>query len=202
MIRYFLHSALLIDEKVLIDPHDGVSIGLPPIDAKPEVVLVTHDHYDHNACELFDATCHKEVPSLDYKGYNVVGIRTYHDKRKGKERGRNTIYIVTTPDGRKIVHLGDLGHTLSEEQIERIEGADLLAVPVGGVITINYREAIELINRAKPKNVLPIHYWIKGHYMPLDPLDGFVNTLGGWKTVYLRNESVDEKTFSNTVFIV
>lgn len=99
MISYFLHSAVLLDGKILIDPHDGISIGLPRFNAKPDIVLVTHNHYDHNACELYNAKCYMSVRELDYAGYNIKGITTFHDKRKGKDRGNNTIYEIVSPDG-------------------------------------------------------------------------------------------------------
>ncbi|MGC9105829.1 MAG: MBL fold metallo-hydrolase [Thermoprotei archaeon] len=200
MFKYFLHSALLLDGRILVDPHDGVSIGLPRIQARPELVLVSHNHYDHNACELFNARCMTFVESTDYSGYNVRGLLTYHDKRKGKERGKNMIYVITTPDGRKIVHLGDLGHDLKDEQVRELRGADLLAIPVGGVITIGADEALNLINRIGPKNVLPIHYWVKGHYMPIDPIDEFLKKAVSWKIVNMNSSEIDEKSYSSSLF--
>ncbi len=200
MLKYFLHSALLIDGKILVDPHDGISIGLPRIEARPEIVIVTHDHYDHNACELFNSKCYVSVTQLDYSGYNVRGIPTYHDKRKGKCRGRNTVYEIITPDGRKIVHLGDLGHLLDEETSKELMGADLLAVPVGGVITINAEEALKVVEALRPRNVLPVHYWVRGHYMPIDPPDKFLENISMNK-IKISSE-IDEKSYNSTVFIV
>lgn len=200
MISYFLHSAVLLDRKILIDPHDGISIGLPRFNAKPDIVLVTHNHYDHNACELYNAKCYMSVRELDYAGYNIKGITTFHDKRKGKDRGNNTIYEIVSPDGRKIVHLGDLGHLLSDEVVKELRGADVVAVPVGGVITINADEALKVVEALSPKVVLPIHYWVIGHYMPIDPPDEFLKKLG--IKVEKINGDIDGKSYDSVVFTV
>ena len=200
MISYFLHSAVLLDGKILIDPHDGTSIGLPRFNVKPDIILVTHNHYDHNACELYNAKCYLSVRELNHSGYNIKGIESYHDRRKGKDRGSNTIYEIVTPDGRKIVHLGDIGHLLSDEIVKELRGADVVAVPVGGVITINADEALKIVEALSPKIVLPIHYWVKGHYMPIDPPDEFLKKIG--MKVERIHESIDEKSYDSVVFIV
>jgi L-ascorbate metabolism protein UlaG (beta-lactamase superfamily) len=77
------------------------------------------------------------------------------------ERGRNAVFIVEM-DGLRIVHLGDLGHLLTKEQIEKIGPVDVLMVPIGGVYTINGSEARQVIEQLKPKMyVLPMHYGTK-----------------------------------------
>jgi L-ascorbate metabolism protein UlaG (beta-lactamase superfamily) len=89
------------------------------------------------------------------------------------ERGKNTIFILEV-DGLRIVHLGDLGHTLTEEQIKRIGPVDVLMIPIGGVYTLNGSEAKEVVAQLKPKKyILPMHYGTKV-YEDLLPADEFL----------------------------
>ena len=69
-------------------------------------------------------------------------------------------------------------------------------IPVGGVITINPSEAIQLIKAFNPKVVFPMHYWVKGHYMPLDPIEPFLQLTNteGLKILQINKPEVNEET--------
>ncbi|BCU69541.1 MBL fold metallo-hydrolase [Stygiolobus caldivivus] len=198
MIRFLLHSAFFLDNLILIDPHDGGSIGLPRPEVKAPLVLITHNHYDHNAYEIIP---HETVKvrfygEFNYKNYTIQGLKSYHDKEKGKRRGETAIYKITSPDGRVYVHLGDLGHMLDEKTVEELKNPDYLMVPVGGVITISPSEALQVIKDLNPKIVFPMHYWVKGHYMPLEPIGPFLELANkeGIKTVPLPKNEVNEES--------
>jgi L-ascorbate metabolism protein UlaG (beta-lactamase superfamily) len=204
MIKYFLHSLISIDDLIVIDPHDGSSIGLKRPNVKGELVLLTHEHYDHNAYQIVKGYTQikvKSYESFNFKNYEISGFRTFHDREKGRRRGENTIYSITTPKGLLIVHLGDLGHEIDNEIIEEIKGANLLAIPVGGVITIDANEALRLVNKIKPKLVLPIHYWVPGHYMPLNTNWEFISGLK-WKTTIIGEEGIEETTLENNTLLI
>ncbi|ACP49709.1 conserved hypothetical protein [Sulfolobus islandicus Y.N.15.51] len=201
VLKYFGHSCVLIDDKILIDPHDGGSIGLPKPDIKKvDLILITHDHYDHNAYQIFE---YKDLKmnfygSLNYVNYTIKGIKSYHDKYNGKLRGQNSIYVIQKNDGEKIVHLGDIGHLPDESIYKELYGANVLLIPIGGVITINYKEALEIIDKVSPKIIIPIHYWIKGHYMPLDPPEEFLSNIKyEVRGIDLKNNLIDEKIEEN-----
>ena len=44
-----------------------------------------------------------------------TGVRTYRDDVRGADRGRQTAFVVEL-DGLHTIHLGDVGHLLSEEK--------------------------------------------------------------------------------------
>ncbi|AWR93350.1 MBL fold metallo-hydrolase [Acidianus brierleyi] len=182
MIKYFGHSMFSIDDKILIDPHDGGSIGLTKPNVEyTDLVLITHDHYDHNAYQLlkFKEIKQSFYGNYTFEGYKILGLRAFHDKENGKRRGETAIYRIDT--GKSIiVHLGDVCDKLSEKIIKEISSPDILMIPIGGLITIDYKEAIDLINDLKPSTVIPMHYWVNGHLMPLDPPDEFLRKMG-WK---------------------
>lgn len=206
MIKYLGHSMFLIDNKILIDPHDGGSIGLPkPAISQVDLVLITHDHYDHNAYEILT---YKDLKIrlysyLDFEGYKITGYRAYHDKEKGKKRGETAIYRIEKPDSKVIVHLGDLGDNLSESLLKEIATPDVLMIPVGGLITIDYKEASNLVRDIKPSVIFPMHYWIKGSLMPLDPIDNFIQEMEStkWKIKEYKNE-INENEEKDVIFFI
>src|SRR5206468_8512605 len=85
--------------------------------------------------------------------------------------GKNTIFILEV-DGWKIVHLGDLGHQLSPNQIKRIGPIDVLMIPVGGIYTINGSEAKKVVEQLKPREyIFPMHCGTKIYDELLPPTE-------------------------------
>jgi L-ascorbate metabolism protein UlaG (beta-lactamase superfamily) len=162
-----------------IDPHDGGSIGLPTCRLEADYVLVTHNHFDHNAVEVATgprtrAVAKWRLGEFTMGPFRVRGVKVYHDKMGGKLRGWVAAYVLEV-EGLRIAHLGDIGHLARPEDYPELAGVDLMFVPVGGVYTISGPEAWALVEDLKPRLVVPIHYWLPGSHLPLDPLDRFLN---------------------------
>ena len=83
----------------------------------------------------------------------LTGVRTYRDETKGAARGRNVAFV-TALDGIHTIHLGDVGHLLTEEKLADIGRVDVACVPVGGSLSAN--RAAELIAQLDPKIVVPM----------------------------------------------
>lgn len=165
---------------VFIDPYKSEFTGLKlPRDLSADVALSTHDHDDHNNLEVITDSVLKITGPGEYevKGVSVTGVSTFHDKEGGAQRGRNTVYNVSI-DGLNIVHLGDLGHTLSEEQIDEIGVCDILLVPVGSVYTIDAKLASDIVSSLEPKMVIPMHYALPGLKFELEPVENFLKEMG------------------------
>jgi L-ascorbate metabolism protein UlaG (beta-lactamase superfamily) len=81
----------------------------------------------------------------------VTGVRTFRDDAKGEQRGKGTAFVVEL-DGLHTVHLGDIGHLLTEEEIGDIGPVDIACVPVGGAL--NATRTAELIAKLDPKLVV------------------------------------------------
>jgi L-ascorbate metabolism protein UlaG (beta-lactamase superfamily) len=163
-ITWYGHSCFRLETKdfsLLIDPFSP-EIGLRPPKIKDNVVLVSHNHYDHNNTESLpeDTLLINGPGEYEVKGVFIKGIQSFHDKNQGRERGLNTIYAIKIED-LILVHMGDFGEgVLSEEQVEKIGEVDVLMIPVGGIYTLNYKEAIEVISQIEPKIIVPMHYKI------------------------------------------
>ncbi len=160
---------------LVIDPHDGASIGLKKPDVKADYVLVTHEHFDHNAVNIVsrgDSKIFRMREGLfDADPFKILGVKTYHDKEKGRRRGINIIYKITTPGGLSILHVGDLGHVLTDDIIRILGGVDIAILPVGGTFTIDHVEALDNFEKLNAKIMIPIHYWVKGVNLPLSTID-------------------------------
>jgi L-ascorbate metabolism protein UlaG (beta-lactamase superfamily) len=162
-ITYLGHSSFRIRGKtttVVTDPFDSASVGLKfPKHIEADIITLSHDHDDHNAVSQLDGTPFviRGAGEYEVKGVGVVGISVFHDEEKGAARGRNTMYRIEV-DGVSIVHLGDLGHTLTSSQVDDLDGVNVLLVPTGGVYTINPSQAVHVVNEIEPSIVIPMHY--------------------------------------------
>jgi L-ascorbate metabolism protein UlaG (beta-lactamase superfamily) len=177
-ITYFGRSSFRIRGKqatVVTDPFDDPNIGIKfPKHIEANIVTISHTHKDHNAPELVEGSPYivRGPGEYDIKGVGVVGHRVYHDAKKGEERGTNTVYRIDI-DGVSVVHLGDLGHTLSSDEVEELDGVNILMIPVGGLHTIDAAQAVQVINDIEPSIVIPMHYGGQ-----LAPVSAFLKEIG------------------------
>lgn len=166
---------------LIIDPYDPEVTGLKlPKDLEADVALKTHDHPDHNNLKVITGEPIQIVGPGEYeiKGVAVSGVEVFHDDKKGVERGKNTVYHINM-EGLNIVHLGDIGHILTEEQIQEIGNCDILMVPVGGTFTIDAKGAVENISALEPRIIIPMHYGgLPGFKIPLESVDNFLKEMG------------------------
>ena len=87
----------------------------------------------------------------EVKDVLITGVRTYRDDAKGAQRGRGTAFVVEL-DGLHTIHLGDVGHLLTEEELGDIGSVDIACVPVGGALSAT--RAAELVAQLDPKVVV------------------------------------------------
>lgn len=171
-IQYYGHSCFKITTKpagratddivIFFDPFDK-EIGLRPPQGQASLVLVSHNHPDHNNVSALkgEPVVIDTAGEYSVKGVNIVGMEAYHDDKEGQERGKVNIFILET-EGFKICHLSDLGGDLTPKQLEEIDGVDILLVPIGGKYTIDGKKASEIVRKIEPAMVIPMHYKMPG----------------------------------------
>jgi L-ascorbate metabolism protein UlaG (beta-lactamase superfamily) len=180
-IRWHGHSCFEISDfaNIVMDPHDGRSLGIRPPCASADIVLMSHDHYDHNSYKSIRGN-HKNVfafvGEFDFNGIAFTGLPTDHDESGGSKRGKNVMYMMRI-DNVSICHCGDLGNMPDDHVIEKIKGVDILMVPVGEVFTMDLRNVIRFIDIVKPRVVIPMHYRVGGLSIPVNPVDNFLNAV-------------------------
>jgi L-ascorbate metabolism protein UlaG (beta-lactamase superfamily) len=166
-----------------MDPFDPKMVGLKMPKVSANVVTVSHQHSDHNQIDLVSGnpTVFSFPGEYEVGGIKIFGLRSYHDKLQGRERGENIIFKIIINDVR-LTHLGDLGHSLDESLVEELEDTDVLLIPVGGTYTINPAEAKEVIDLIKPSVFIPMHYQTTQHnqskFSELTKLDEFLRLYG------------------------
>ena len=186
-VQWFGQSCFLITSpkgvKILIDPFNP-ELGYPMPKVKPDLVLISHEHFDHNYYQMASGSpkiIHGLNPkTLDWekidetlKDVRVYSVRSYHDEAQGARRGKNTIFVIELP-GARMAFLGDLGCPLSKEQIEKLGKIEVLMVPVGGVYTIDAEGANQVIAQLNPKLIFPMHYKTPAVKLPIEPVDKFL----------------------------
>ena len=184
-ITYFGLNAVRLrgrEATVMIDPYEP-KLGLSPVRLNVQIVIFTHEDPTHFSLQGLSGEPHivSGAGEFEIKGVAMTGTQTYHDAKKGAERGKNFAYTVELDDLR-VVHLGHLGHGLSEEQLDGIGSKiDVLFVPIGGGSHINSAQATEIVNQIEPKLVIPISYKLPGLTLlaqDLEGIDKFAKEMG------------------------
>ena len=171
-ITYLGHSCFKLEKDgfaLIIDPYKTGSVpGYAPLKEKANQVLPTHRHGDHFGLEEVKlAVTRVDIP------FDISFIETFHDEQKGAQRGCNNVIIVKA-DGLTVVHMGDIGCELEDEDIDKIRDCDVLLIPVGGFYTIDAAQAKEYVDKLNPKITVPMHYRGAGFgYDEIGTVDAF-----------------------------
>ncbi len=174
--------------KIVFDPYeDGYLPGLKLPKLTADTVVSSHRHGDHYAPDAVVLTGNEPDVTL-------TQIPCFHDEVMGKKRGDNLISVVEV-EGRRICHMGDIGHELSDEQLALIGNIDVLMIPVGGVYTVDAEAAKALCEKINPKAIVPMHYKGEGKGLQnVAPIDDFLSLFLEEDVCFLDNStvSVDE----------
>jgi L-ascorbate metabolism protein UlaG (beta-lactamase superfamily) len=183
-VEWYGQSAFRLSDgerTVVIDPFDTEALrsrtrwDYPAIDVAADVLLITHEHADHNAAEVIGgdpaivrSTAGTHASPLG----DVVSVASEHDEVAGTQRGHNTMLVFDFA-GLRVAHLGDLGQAqLRPEQAAALGTVDLLFVPVGGGPTIGADQAADIAATTSSKITVPMHYRTERIDF-LEPVDAF-----------------------------
>lgn len=149
---------------VLIDPYFFGNELAPKYEGKPDLIMLTHEHFDHFDPEfvakhdvpiLCPNTCNPKNPIIikigekkEVMGMNIEMIKASHHQSQYA-----TGYIIEY-GGKRIAHLGDT----YIDGVRHLKSIDILMVPIGGYFTMNISEALKAVKMINPKLVIPMHY--------------------------------------------
>ncbi|MCB9803150.1 MBL fold metallo-hydrolase [Candidatus Nomurabacteria bacterium] len=105
--------------------------------------------------------------------YEVKEVFVY-----GRQVNGSVIYLLTFEDV-KIAFLGEFGHeALTDKDLELVEGADVLILPVGGGDLTNAKEAVKIINQVEPRIVIPSCFQPGMGKIKADDINAFIKEFG------------------------
>ena len=202
-VSWLGHAMFLLEDgagnRLVTDPYNDY-VGYPLPDVAAGIVLVSHDHADHANVSLVkgDPAVVNSAGRHEQGGLAIAGFPSYHDLKRGAERGANVIYRWNM-QGIDFVHLGDLGHPLDQELAGELAGADVLFVPVGGTFTIDDAEAFRVVETLRPRIAIPMHYKNDACGFSIQSEEPFVARFtavekSGKAPVYLSRDALPEPT--------
>lgn len=181
-LKFLGHAAfqLTMDDgrKLIFDPYESGSydgaLKYGPIEGEFDIAVVSHDHADHYDSEIVSGIENvvESGGSFTFGDIRIDTFPFYHDESEGEERGESLISIVEAA-GRRIAHLGDLGHRITADDIPELKGIDLMLIPVGGYFTIDAETADQIVEEFEPAVTVPMHFKTDRVDFPINPVSDF-----------------------------
>ncbi len=197
-IQYLGHASFLITTnkgtRIVTDPLDPAGyagkLAYRPFNEPADIVTVSHEHADHQGLSVVKGTpvIIKGNGKFAAEDAEFLGVATFHDKSRGQERGKNTVFIIRVDD-LTVAHMGDLGHVLTADQAAEIGAIDVALIPVGGYYTIDAEEAAKVAEQVAAKIVIPMHYKTEKCQFPITGVEDFIN--GKDNVVRTDNSTLD-----------
>ncbi|MBN1757058.1 MAG: MBL fold metallo-hydrolase [Chitinispirillaceae bacterium] len=157
---------------------------------KADYILITHSHPDHLSKKDIHKLKKPETKIICSKGsvnklgkteaeiivvkpedtfslnnFKIKAVSAYNIKNvflwfKAHPKSKEDVgYILTVNDSFNIYHTGDTDYI---PEMDKISDIDLVLIAIGGDnLTMNDKEAAQIINKIKPRKVIPMHYEIK-----------------------------------------
>jgi L-ascorbate metabolism protein UlaG (beta-lactamase superfamily) len=184
-IKYLGHACFLLTAsdglRVIIDPYEsgafGNALAYAPITDAADVVVVTHEHADHNFVRGVPGDPIICRASCVAHGVEFRAVPVPHDEADGSKRGVVNAFSFEL-DGIRVCHLGDVGAALSAPEVSALGPVDLLMVPVGGTFTVDAAGAQEIVAQLAPRIVIPMHFSTRRTTLPLASVDAFLDGEG------------------------
>ena len=170
-LTWYGHSCFLLETaegSAVFDPYaPGAVPGLALPELTADAVLCSHGHRDHGFTDAVQLSGKKPF-------FRLTAIDSFHDDRRGLLRGKNTIFVVEA-EGKRVAHLGDLGHELNDRQLAALGKPDVLLIPVGGHYTIDAKTADRVARTVGARLTVPMHYRGEGFgYEVIGPVEDFL----------------------------
>jgi len=210
LLRYFGNSAFEWvgngGQKVLIDPFQNSSwnrwfrMEMPKLQV--DTVVVSHDHFDHNAIER----CLGSPEVIDRPGHYRVGgiaittVKGRHAKPQWYQwwgYGQNLVTVVESEQIR-FCHWGD-NADITPRLRQDLGKIDVLMLPIDeSEHLLEWREVDHIIRTLVPKVVIPTHYRIREFNTVDCPLRPLQSWLRGQAVTHWPNTGIELNSKSLT----
>jgi L-ascorbate metabolism protein UlaG (beta-lactamase superfamily) len=188
-ITWYGHAAFGIEAdgvRIILDPYRSPDAGgYEPVGDEADVVVVSHenDKYHSHLGQIagaFEVVRGPEIPpgGIEARGIRFEAIPCFETPEKLP--GDEVTILHFRAEGLHVVHLGDLGHALTEAEVAPILGAEIALVPAGGPPTIDFPLIGPLLDAIGPRVVIPMHFKTPKINLDIQPVERFLEALPGW----------------------
>jgi len=169
VIQYFGHNFFQITTsqgtQIVTDPLAPSRYPTPSV--APHVVTIGREHPNHNYVQLVQGNplvlrglaehgAEWNRVSTHVREVFIHNVPIYQHGYAGALKGAAFVFDLGTLC---IVHLGDLSHPLTPEQLQQIGQVDVALIPIGGTYTMGPETARDVLQQLNPKLAIPMHYW-------------------------------------------
>lgn len=172
-ITWYGQSSFKLQDKevtVLLDPYSSRQAGLRGPNFKAEIILLSNKEAAEQARkDIKEGFLINSPGEYEIRGVFILGIKTKENK---------VIYQIEIDDI-KIGYLAEINKSLTDEEVEKLNGLDVLIIPIGNrKRMLSAEEAVKIIREIEPKIVIPACYQIPNLKIQLDPLSRFLKEMG------------------------
>lgn len=166
------------DATILVDPFPATGgLAVPRLQADVFVFSdSTNPQWKNVPAGAFVLDCAGEFE------HSNVTIHGTPIEQPGKGSASSLALFSFSAEGMLIGHLAGLARPLEDSELEYLEDADVLFIPVGGHGVLNADQATDVITQIEPRIVVPMYYRIPGLKQELDGVEKFTKELGAKST--------------------
>lgn len=166
---------------VVMDPFKDEETGLSLPRSRAEIVTSSEllDNPRQARWKGLRGTSHTLAGPGEYEigGLFIAGVATFRDRKRGAEAGANIVFSVNV-NGVVVCHLGELGHTPTQTQVEAMGAVNVLLIPVGLPGSLTPAMASEIVSSVEPDIVVPMNYKTPGLKLTRNPVNRFLKEMG------------------------
>jgi L-ascorbate metabolism protein UlaG (beta-lactamase superfamily) len=185
-VKWYGHACFRIEgggTSIVTDPYTPEVAGLDPVEEPADVVVMSSaaDRFHSNAAmvpgdpKILNALEIAGKGSVEVNGVGFEALPTMESLKHKESPDENAIYRFEV-EGVSVLHLGDLGNPLTDEQLGKLRGkVDILLALTGGPPTIELEDLDRAIEEIAPRIVIPMHYQIPKLKLDILPLEVFTS---------------------------